>query len=145
MRVTEIQISYKRPEKVWNGKVTSSKIISEVLRSFWDKNTIELIEEFYIVLLDTSNEVIGYRCVSRGGLTQTVVDPKTIFSVALKCAATQIILAHNHPSGNLKPSALDIELTNKLVKCGEMLEIIILDHIIITKESYFSFADEYLI
>lgn len=145
MKVTEIQVSYKRPEKIWNEKICSSKIITEVLRSFWDENTIELIEEFYIILLDTSNEVIGYRCVSRGGLTQTVVDPKIVFSVALKCAATQIILAHNHPSGSLKPSGPDIELTRKLIKCAQFLEIKILDHIIITKDSYYSFADEYLI
>jgi DNA repair protein RadC len=94
------------------------------------------------LLLNRANHVIGWFNVSMGGVASTVVDPKVIFSVALKCNTSGIILSHNHPSGNLNPSNADLELTKKLKNGGQILEIQILDHIILTTESYFSFADE---
>lgn len=99
-------------------------------------------EEFWILLLRRNNEVIRKEMVSRGGVSGTVVDPKIIFKRALEEMASGLVLAHNHPSGNLKPSHEDIRLTKKLKEAGYSLEITILDHLIITNNSYFSFKDE---
>jgi len=102
-------------------------------------------EEFWIILLGQSSKVLNHQLISKGGMTFTVADPKIIFGVALGQHATGIILVHNHPSGNLKPSQQDIDLTKKLASAGRLLEIQILDHLIITDSSYLSFADEGLL
>ena len=102
-------------------------------------------EEFWIMLLNRANKVIDIKLIGRGGVSSTVVDSKVIFSFALESLASGIILAHNHPSGNLKPSNSDIRLTKKLVDAGKILEVPILDHIIVGDNDYFSFADEGLI
>ena len=142
LTLNEIKVSYTSKVKVSERiKITSSESAAELLRSIWSDN-LELREEFNILLLNRTNAVIGWFQVSIGGVASTVVDPKVIFSVALKCNASGIILAHNHPSGNLKPSDADLNLTKKLKNGGQLLEIQILDHIILTKEGYFSFADE---
>ena len=101
-------------------------------------------EQVEIVLLNRANKVLGISEVSTGGFSGTVADPKVIFSIALKACASSIIL-HNHPSGNLKPSQADLNLTKKIKNGGELLDIAVLDHIILTADSYFSFADEGLI
>lgn len=102
-------------------------------------------EEFWIVLLSRSSKVLSKELVSRGGISGTVADPKIIFYMALQQQASAIILIHNHPSGNLKPSQLDIELTKKVANAGKMLDINVLDHLIITDKGFFSFADEGLL
>lgn len=102
-------------------------------------------EEFWMLLLNRANFVIGKHFISKGGQAGTVVDPKLIFKVALEHNAAYIILAHNHPSGNVKPSAADISTTKKLKESGLLLEIPIFDHLIITDCSYLSMADEDLI
>lgn len=99
-------------------------------------------EEFHVLLLSRSNAVIRKEFVSRGGVSGTVVDPKIIFKIALEHLASSIILCHNHPSGNLRPSDPDISLTKKLKEAGALLEIPVLDHLIISDTGYFSFADE---
>lgn len=99
-------------------------------------------EEFWLLLLKRNNEVIRKTRVSAGGVSGTVVDPKVIFKVALEELASSIIMVHNHPSGNLKPSQADISLTKKLKEGGQLLEIPILDHLIFTDRGFFSFADE---
>ena len=99
-------------------------------------------EEFWILLLNRRNIVIKKQLISSGGVTGTVADPKIIFKSALEELACGIILAHNHPSGNLKPSQQDIHLTKKMTEGGRVLEIPVLDHIIFTDNGYFSFADE---
>jgi DNA repair protein RadC len=99
-------------------------------------------EEFWIFLLDRANRVLRKVQVSRGGVSGTVADPKIIFKTAVDELACGIVLVHNHPSGNLKPSQSDIELTEKLRKAGRLLEIQVHDHIIIAGQNYFSFADE---
>jgi DNA repair protein RadC len=101
-------------------------------------------EEFWIILLNRGNLVIGHQLISRGGQAGTVVDPKIIFKVAIEQNAAYIILAHNHPSGNLVASAADISITKKLVKAGSMLELPVLDHIILTDSGYLSLADSKL-
>lgn len=102
-------------------------------------------EEFWILYLNNSNKVIQEQSLSKGGITGTLVDVRLAFKQALNLAATAVILVHNHPSGNLNPSAADKQLTQKFKTAGESLDIKVLDHIIITEKSYFSFADEGLL
>ncbi len=99
-------------------------------------------EEFWILLLNRSNHVIGKTNVSKGGVSGTVADAKLIFKPAIEKLASSIILCHNHPSGNLKASQADIQLTKKLVEAGKNLDIAVLDHIIVGNDAYFSFTDE---
>ena len=99
-------------------------------------------EEFWILLLDRSNKVIGQKMISKGGVAGTVVDAKLIFKPAIERFASHIILSHNHPSGNLNPSEQDINLTKKLKQAGQHLDITVLDHVIITAHGYYSFSDE---
>lgn len=99
-------------------------------------------EAFWIVLLNRANRVIKKHQISQGGVAGTVADPKLIFKVAVEELASGIILAHNHPSGNLTASQADIDLTRKLKESGKLLDIQVLDHIIIAGKKYFSFADE---
>ena len=102
-------------------------------------------EEFWIILLKRNNQVIRKEQVSFGGVSGTIVDPKIIFKKALDNLASGMILVHNHPSGNLKPSQADIQLTKKLKTSGELLEIPIYDHIIFTDHGYYSFSDQSMI
>jgi DNA repair protein RadC len=101
-----------------------------------------LHEEFWIVLLSRSNAILKKVQISSGGVSGTVADPKMIFKTALENLASAVILAHNHPSGNLKPSQADKDLTQKMKEAGKILEIPVLDHLIIGDKNYFSFADE---
>jgi DNA repair protein RadC len=102
-------------------------------------------EEFVVLMLNRANEVIGKYDLSKGGIAGTVVDPKLIFKAALEHLACGIILCHNHPSGNPKPSPEDLKLTKKLKDAGTLMEIDVLDHIIVAGDGYFSFADEGLL
>lgn len=102
-------------------------------------------EEFWIILTTRSQKVISRELISRGGLSQTIVDPKVIFGIALQRQASNIILVHNHPSGNLKASDADITITRRLIQAGNVLEIKVLDHIIIADAGYYSFADNAII
>lgn len=123
-------------------KITSSKDAFEVLLPvFADLNH----EEFWILILNQANYVISKQLISKGGLAGTVADPKIIFKTALEHNAANIILAHNHPSGNLKPSAEDIRITKKMVEAGKMLDLCVLDHLIVTNKLFYSFGDEGLI
>ncbi len=99
-------------------------------------------EEFWILLLNRGLKVIGEKLVGEGGVSGVTVDAKRIFKIAIDEGATSIALAHNHPSGNIKPSTEDINLTEKLIKAGKLLDIIVIDHIIVTQNNYYSFADE---
>lgn len=143
-RVSEIQVSYINKVKVKDSqRIKSSSDIATLLFETWNKNTIELHESFKVILLNNSNTVKGIFEMSTGGITGTLVDLRILFAVALKTLATSIIVSHNHPSGNLKPSQSDIRLTNKIKKASELLDIKLLDHLIITpNQEYYSFADE---
>jgi DNA repair protein RadC len=99
-------------------------------------------EEFWIVLLNRANKIISVEPISSGGITGTVVDTRILFSSALKSNAISIILSHNHPSGSLRPSAADEELTRKIRDAGKLLDVQLLDHLIISESGYYSFADE---
>lgn len=141
MEISEIKVSYSSTKK-HKPKITSSRYCFELLLSGWNLSTIEFQEEFKVMLLNRRNQVLGVYLLSKGGSASTIVDPKLIFSVALKCNASSIIIAHNHPSGNLNPSDLDIKLTKKLKSAGKLLDINVLDHIIVTKDGYHSLFDE---
>ena len=144
MEIAEISISYS----VGKGKklkVNNSEDSYAVLLDSWDKNIIELQEEFKVLLLNRSNVVLGVYPMSKGGVSGTVVDAKLVFSVALKSNASGIVVVHNHPSGNLNPSEADKSITKKLKEASEILDIVLLDHLIITKENYYSFADDGLL
>lgn len=123
-------------------KITGSKDVYELLKG--DLMDIPH-EEFWIILLNRANRVIRKAQISQGGVAGTVADPKIIFKTALEDLASGIILAHNHPSGNLTASQADIELTKKLKGGAKLLEMQVLDHIIVGGQNYFSFADEGLI
>lgn len=144
--VSELKLIYKQNFKSSERpKINNSVDSYNLLMSVWDKDLIDFIEEFKILLLNTANKVIGCIGISIGGFRGTIADPKVIFAAALTGCASSIILAHNHPSGNLKPSDQDISLTNKLKNGGLLLDIMVVDHIIITSEGYYSFADNGLI
>ena len=120
--VAEIQLSYKSKVKAsLRPKISRSKDVEDVLRKYWNEDTLELHEQFKILLLNRAHRVIGIFEVSSGGLAGTVADPKLIFGCALKAAASGIILAHNHPSGALQPSQADIDLTKKIKEGGKLL------------------------
>jgi DNA repair protein RadC len=102
-------------------------------------------EQFWILMLNNSNKVIYKFPLSKGGITATMVDTRLVFKSALAQSATALILAHNHPSGTLQPSQADKSITQKIKKAGELLDIKVLDHIIVTEKTYFSFADESLL
>lgn len=132
----------KESEPFKKVKITSSQDAFQVLQcDMMDLNH----EEFWLLLLKRNNEVIKKEMLSRGGVSGTVVDAKIIFKRALEETASGLILAHNHPSGNLKPSQEDINLTRRLKEAGRSLDISVLDHLIITDHSFFSFADESLL
>ncbi|MFQ3326009.1 MAG: DNA repair protein RadC [Salibacteraceae bacterium] len=124
------------------NKIASSNDAFELLHAeLSDLNT----EEFWIILMNRANKVIKKIRISSGGISGTVADSRVIFKAAIDNLASAIILAHNHPSGNLKPSQADINLTKKMKESGNILDIPVLDHIIIAENSYFSFADEGLL
>ncbi len=119
--------------------ITSSQMVFEYAQTLVADN---IYESFYIILLSRANKIIKSVLIGEGGTAGTLVDPKRIFKTALDNNANSIILCHNHPSGNIKPSEQDIRLTRKLKKLGDMMEVGILDHIIVGDNKYYSFADE---
>jgi len=138
--VDEITISYKRNND-YKIKIRSSQDASSVARSVIGEN-IEYKEYFYVIAMNNSNQVLGVKKISSGGITGTMVDIRIIFQTLLKAHGTSFIIFHNHPSGTLVASNADKQITRKIKRASELLDIKLLDHIIVTKESYFSFADE---
>ena len=132
----------RESEALEKPKIATSRDAFEIIQSVLSDLRYE---EFWVILLNRSNKVIGKFQVSDGGVAGTVVDPKKLFKLALENNTSYVILSHNHPSGNLKPSEADILLTRKLIEAGKLLELPILDHIIMGEEKYLSFADEGLL
>ncbi|RAV98872.1 JAB domain-containing protein [Pseudochryseolinea flava] len=146
LQISEITLQYYPKVKASSRpRITSSADAANLFRQSWDDGNIELLEQFKVMFLNRANKVIGILKISQGGIAGTVADPKLIFAAALKSGACGLILAHNHPSGNLTASQADINLTQKLCDGGKLLEVQVLDHIILTQESYYSFADEGLL
>lgn len=140
--LAEVNISYKI--KLKNIlRITNSGDAFNALFPLFDKDIIGFKEEFFLILLNRAKYVTGWLKISSGGTAGTIVDPKIIFVVALKTNADSIILGHNHPSGNLKPSDADIKITTRIQEAGKLFEISLLDHLIVSPDgSYYSFADE---
>lgn len=136
----EIQTTYKRKPLNELPQVKQSDEVVRVLRGVWSGD-IDYREEFLILCLNRSNAVLGYAKISVGGVNCTTCDPKIIFQIALSCNASAIILSHNHPSGNIKPSDVDLKMTRQIVQAGKLLDITVLDHIILTSENFYSFSD----
>jgi len=139
--VAEIRVAYSTNDTP-RVKITSVDVAYKILLSSWDIDIIELQEEFKILLLNRANDVLGIYPLSKGGITGTVVDQRLIFAVALKCNATGIIICHNHPSGKLLPSEADITLTKSIGRCSELFGISLIDHLVISKNGFYSFSKE---
>ncbi|WP_461791198.1 JAB domain-containing protein [Pedobacter sp.] len=145
-KVAEVQLSYKPHFKAQERpKITSAKQAYDLLLANWDMELINFIEQAKMILLNRNNRVLGIINLSTGGGASTVMDARVIFTTALKATATSILVAHNHPSGNLRPSSEDIRLTEKLKLAGKLLEIEVHDHLIISENGYFSMAEEAMI
>ena len=149
MQVAEIELIYKSKVKASERpKVTTSRDAYQLFKQNWDENKIEFIEQFKVMFLNRANKVLAIFEMSSGGVTGTVADPKLVFIAALKINACNIILCHNRPSGSLKPSRADEELTKKIKEAGKYLylDLPVIDHLIITGEDiYYSFADKGLL
>ncbi len=144
--VSEVELVYK--SKVKSSQRPHLKSVSDVadfLKQNWDENKIELLEQFKVVFLNRNHRVLGIFELSSGGVSGTVADPKLIFMAALKLNACTLIISHNHPSGNLTPSETDKKLTQRIKEAAILLDMHLLDHIILTNEGYFSFANDGLL
>lgn len=145
-KVAEVELTYKpnyKPSE--RPQISTAKQAHEVFIAHWSLGKIEFLEEFKILLLNRRNRVLGIVDISMGGISGTLADPKVIFAIALKSGASGIILCHNHPSEELRPNTEDIKLTDKLRQGGKLLDIEILDHLIVSKDAFYSFADEGII
>ncbi|MBC7759110.1 MAG: DNA repair protein RadC [Phormidesmis sp. FL-bin-119] len=142
--ISALEIGRRRKETISAGLIqvsTSIDVYNAIASQFQDLNH----EEFWILLLNRANRITSKHLVSKGGQAGTIADPKIIFKIAIENHAASIILAHNHPSGNIKPSQADLDLTNKLRSAGQFLDIPVLDHLIITDQNFLSFTDEGLL
>lgn len=141
--IPEIKLSFIRNQgEPFSQTISSSKDAEVVLRDIYPKDEIELQEQFVILYLNRKNKVIGYYRHSKGGITGTLVDVRLVMAVAVKSTAVGIIISHNHPSGNPNPSNEDLNLTKKIKEACKFFDIAVLDHIIIARDEYYSFADE---
>jgi DNA repair protein RadC len=146
LQLEEVELIYRRKIKASaRPLITNSADINRILAQVWNQDKIDLLEEFKVLFLNRANRIIGVMDVSAGGITGTVADPRIILAAAVKCCAVSLILAHNHPSGNLKPSRADEQLTVKIKEAANWLDMAVLDHIIISSEGYYSFSDEGLL
>jgi len=139
--IAALELGRRRKETISAARVqvsTSIDVYEAIVPRFKDLNH----EEFWIIVLNRANKITSSHLVSKGGQAGTIADPKIIFNMAIENHAASLILAHNHPSGNLKPSQADLELTRKLRSGGKFLDIPVLDHLIITDQGFLSFADE---
>ena len=139
--VGEVELSYKPKFKSLH-KVASSEDAYKYLLSTYKKGTICYKEYFKVLFLNQSNQVLGYTLISEGGITETCADVRVILQAALLTNSVAIILAHNHPSGNLKPSRQDMDITRQVKEAAKLMRITVIDHLILTDAGYYSFADE---
>jgi DNA repair protein RadC len=139
------KISLKKdPTNFERVKITSSQDSADYIRQFYSDD-IEIFESFFILLLNRQNKTIGYAKISQGGVAGTVVDAKIVLKYIVDTLASAVILCHNHPSGNLNPSTQDLEITKKLSQAAKLVDSQVIDHIILTPDSFYSFADNGLI
>jgi DNA repair protein RadC len=143
LQFSEISVSYY-PRETEMPEIKGAKSAYEVLKHFFPQETMALQERFVVIYLNKSNKLMGVYPTCVGGLTTVLADVRLIMAVALKTASTSIIISHNHPSGALRPSQQDLDLTQKVKEAGRLLDIKVLDHIILVPEegAYYSMADE---
>lgn len=140
--VSEITVSYKPRFKVLDRPIIrNSRTTEKILREVW-KEDLNLYESVNILLLNNSNRVLAFARITTGAMDQCIVDIYKILQIALKTHSNGIILSHNHPSGNTRPSEADVKITKLLKDASSIMKIRLLDHIIITEDNYYSFADE---
>jgi DNA repair protein RadC len=139
--IPEIKVRITRGKKVDKTQINSSAVAADIFKKFIGTNKIQTQEFFALMFMTNNNNAIGVYILSMGGITATIADPRLIFGSALKLGATGFIICHNHPSGNLQPSDADKKITQKLIDGAKVFDINVVDHIIITKESYFSFRE----
>lgn len=142
--ITSLELGKRRQYEEIGEKrsISSSKDVYHIISPFLSDLAHE---EFWVVYLNNSNKVLQLYQISKGGLTSTIVDVRLLYKRALELSAVALILCHNHPSGKWQPSAADKEITKKIKRAGESLDIKLLDHLIVSQKSYFSFADEGII
>lgn len=140
----EITIRLKKGE-ILKCQIKTSKDAADTFRKIWDVDTLPIYESMICIFLNRNNNTIGWYKVSQGGLSGTLMDVRLILSIALTSLAQGLILCHNHPSGNLTPSEADTAMTRKLKEAGNLMDIQLLDHIILSEEGYYSFIDEGII
>ena len=140
--VSEVELTYKNNVPYnQRQKISNSQGAYEILTNLFPENTMDYRETFIVLYLNRANQVLGYSVISQGGTSNTTVDIKMVIQTALLANASCIMLAHNHPSGNLRPSSDDNRITNRIIEAARLFDITVLDHIIITNESYYSFTD----
>lgn len=144
--LNEVRLTYKHKAPITDETpvVTSPEDAYHILMHHWEDD-INLLERSKVLLLDTGGRVIGFSNLSQGGINGTVVDSRILFSLALQSLATAIIIAHNHPSGNVNPSEADKQLTIRLKRAGEDLDIKVTDHLIVSPGSFYSFESDQII
>lgn len=142
--VNEIKLSYSRKGNC-ERSITSSRDAVDVFREHFDAEEMDYRESFFALYLNQANKVLGIKKISECGISSTLMDVRIIMQAALLCNASGIIVSHNHPSGNLKPSGCDIKMTAKIKDAAKTLDIALLDHVVLTSDSHFSFADDGII
>ncbi|MCO6359159.1 DNA repair protein RadC [Roseivirga pacifica] len=142
----EVKLVYRNKTRASERpKIDCAESAYKILRAHWDDDQISLVEEAKVMFLDNQLRMMSIATVSKGGMSGTVIDLRIVFATALKRRSSTIILAHNHPSGLLRPSSADISLTRKFHEAGRILEITLADHLIVSEEGYYSMANEGLI
>ena len=140
--VSEVELTYKNNVPYnQRQKISNSQGAYEILTNLFPENTMDYRETFIVLYLNRANQVLGYSVISQGGTSSTTVDIKMVIHTALLANASCIMLAHNHPSGNVQPSSDDNKITKRIMEAAKLFDITVLDHIIITNESYYSFTD----
>ena len=143
IKIPEIKVSYQRDRIInYPGTINSSEIAADLIRSLFDKDEIELHEVMFVIYLNRGNYPIGYYKHSIGGLSSTILDTQIVLGAALRSLSSAIIISHNHPSGNVKPSEGDIKVTKNIKAASKVFNIQVLDHIVLTKNGYTSLSDE---
>lgn len=138
--IAEVEVTYK-PTQLQQFQISSSGDAHKLFRKIWDEH-ISYKESMYVLLLNRANWVLGYHLLSQGGTAGTVVDMKVLLQLLIKSNAHGFIMSHNHPSGNTTPSAEDLKLTKKVKEASRLLDIQLLDHIILSSDSFLSMADK---
>ena len=145
-QVAEVELIYRNKVKPKDRiQISDSAVAHRVLRNSWDENRIELVEQFKILLLDFRNNCLGIAEISSGGMNACPVDLRLLCATALTGKAVKLIAAHNHPTGNRQPSEADKDVTSRIETATNTIDITLVDHLILTPDGYYSFADDGLI